>query len=86
MTWRGKFRPIIARVLEDHAGQDEAAIKRALRDAYPAQLERAYWPYRVWLDEIARQRGKRLAQEAAASVVRQRPSELGRANRRRFSR
>lgn len=54
-TWRSVARPIIARVLFETQGQDERAIRRALREAYPFG-ERRFWPYKCWLDEIARQR------------------------------
>ena len=47
---------MIAKVLADTEGLDEKAIKRALRDAYPLG-ERKYHPYKIWLDEIHRQRG-----------------------------
>jgi hypothetical protein len=54
--WRAHARPIIERVLSETAGQPEAEVKRALRDAYPFGA-RQYHPYKVWLDEIRRQRG-----------------------------
>lgn len=54
--WRQSARPIIAKVLTDTQGQPEAKIAAALRDAYPFG-ERAMWPYKIWRDEIARQRG-----------------------------
>ncbi len=59
MTWRDKFRPVISRVLKEHEGQSDAEIRKALREAWPKGEPRAYWPYRVWLDEIARQRGRK---------------------------
>jgi hypothetical protein len=54
--WRAKAREIVARVLHETQGQDEATVRRALRDAYPFGPRR-YWPYKVWLDEVQRQRG-----------------------------
>lgn len=54
-TWRDTARPIIAKVLEENAGKDEAVIKKALYDAYPFG-QRQYHPYRIWLDEIKVQR------------------------------
>jgi hypothetical protein len=61
MTWRDRFRPMIAEVLAAHAGAGEKTLRRALREAWPYTMTRggAAWPYKVWLDEIARQRGKR---------------------------
>jgi hypothetical protein len=55
MSWRDRARPIIAKVLADTKGQDEKAIKVALFNAYPFG-PREYHPYKVWLDEIRRQR------------------------------
>lgn len=54
--WREHARPIIARVLSETRGKSEAEIRTALREAYPFG-PRAYHPYKIWLDEIARQRG-----------------------------
>ena len=54
--WRNKAAPIIARVLVQTKGQGEDAIAKALYDAYPFG-ERRYHPYKVWLDEIRKQRG-----------------------------
>jgi hypothetical protein len=54
MSWRETARPIISKILNEHT--DEAAIKKALFDAYPFG-ERRYHPYKIWLDEIRRQRG-----------------------------
>lgn len=56
-AWRDKAAPIIATVLRRTAGQGEKEIAKALHDAYPFG-ERSMWPYKIWLDEIARQRGK----------------------------
>ena len=56
MTWRQKAAPIIAGVLTEHKDSDEKTLRKALRDAYPFG-ERKYFPYKVWLDEIKRQRG-----------------------------
>lgn len=53
--WRRVAAPIIAAVLEKHpeAGKEQ---EKALYDAYPFG-ERRYHPYKIWLDEIKRQRG-----------------------------
>lgn len=55
-SWPDIARPIVARILRETAGQDEAAIKAALFDGYPFG-QRNYTPYKIWLDEIRRQRG-----------------------------
>ena len=54
-TWREIAKPIIARVLQEYPG-DSNEQKAALRESYPFG-ERRYWPYKVWLDEIQRQKG-----------------------------
>lgn len=54
-TLRDECRPRIARVLEATKGQTEREIRRALREAFPWGI-RKYWPYKVWLSEIRRQR------------------------------
>lgn len=54
-TWRHSARPIIQQVLAETKGQSEAAIRKALKDAYPFG-QREYHPYKVWLDEIKKQR------------------------------
>lgn len=56
MSWRETAQPIIAKVLKDTAAKPEAEIRKALHDAYPFG-ERRYHPYKIWLDEIQRQRG-----------------------------
>jgi hypothetical protein len=59
-TWRQAAAPIIAKVLTETTGQSESAIRKALRDAFPWG-ERAMHPYKIWLDEIRRQRKKKNA-------------------------
>jgi hypothetical protein len=56
--WRRIAAPIIANVLSDNAGKPTAEVRAALRAAYPFGPRR-YHPYRIWLDEIAVQTGKR---------------------------
>jgi hypothetical protein len=58
MAWRDYARPIIQKVLKETKGLDEKEIRKALKEAYPFG-ERNYHPYKVWLDEIKVQRGKR---------------------------
>ena len=58
MSWRDTARPIIQRVLKETEGKDENEIKKALKEAYPFGM-RKYHPYKIWLDEIKIQRGKR---------------------------
>lgn len=56
MTWRDSARPLIAKALEETKGKTEQEIRKALRDAYPWG-ERRMHPYKIWCDEIKRQRG-----------------------------
>lgn len=59
MTWRDRFRPIIAGVLASNPNADEKALRQALREAWPRREPRGSWPYRIWLDEIRRQLDQR---------------------------
>lgn len=74
MSWRERARPIVARVLAATKGQDEKAIRKALREAYPFG-PRAHHPYKIWLDEVALQRG--LKHQRAAAKAQQQALELG---------
>lgn len=56
--WRAAASPIIARVLRETAGQGEEARRKALHDAYPFG-PRSHHPYKIWLDEIKRQSGRK---------------------------
>jgi hypothetical protein len=56
--WRRKAAPIIAQVLAETNGQSEKEIRAALRAAYPFG-PREHHPYRIWLDEIRVQTGRR---------------------------
>lgn len=55
-TWRNSIKPIIAEVLSENKGKDEATIRKALHDAYPYG-ERKWHPYKIWLSEIRKQLG-----------------------------
>jgi len=55
VSWRDSCAPIIRRVLAETTGSDEKAIKAALFAAYPYG-QRRHHPYKIWLDEIQRQR------------------------------
>ena len=56
--WRRLAAPIIARVLAETKGRPEAEMRAALRKAYPFGVRRHH-PYRIWLDEIRIQTGRR---------------------------
>jgi len=74
--WRRQCAPIIARVLAENAGKPEAEVRAALRAAYPFG-PREHHPYRIWLDEISRQRGRRTKPlgPSAAQGVSPRPTD-----------
>lgn len=61
-SWRDIARPIVAKVLADTAGQPELQIHLALFEAYPFG-ERRYTPYKIWRDEIRRQRHLKTTKE-----------------------
>ena len=73
-TWRDHARPIVARVLTETAGQSEEAIKKALFDAYPFGM-REYHPYKIWLDEIRVQRGKKRVDRNGHKITPYKPPE-----------
>jgi hypothetical protein len=60
--WRKTAAEVISEVL-DQCGdvvtdEDRKAMRARLREAYPFG-EKKYHPYKIWLDEIARQTGKK---------------------------
>lgn len=57
-TWRDVARPIIEKVLKECKGMDEEIVRGELRRAYPFGARRCF-PYKVWLDEIKIQMGKK---------------------------
>jgi len=57
-TTRDMCRPIIAQLLEANKGKTEKEIRKALRDGFPWP-PRKYHPYKIWLDEINVQMGRR---------------------------
>jgi hypothetical protein len=57
-NWRRYAAPIIERVLAEHAGRPEPELRQALRDAYPFGPKENH-PYKIWLDEINVQLGKK---------------------------
>lgn len=56
-TWRSTASHVIRQVLEQTKGKSAAEIRARLIAAYPFG-ERRYWPYKVWLSEVARQTGR----------------------------
>lgn len=58
-SWRTHARKVIRRVLAENAGKSEKEIRKAISDAYPFG-ERKYHPYKIWLDEVKIQTGKKV--------------------------
>lgn len=60
--WRAQAAEVISEVLDMcgplNTPEDEKAARARLREAYPFG-EKKYHPYKIWLDEIARQMGKK---------------------------
>jgi len=56
--WRQQATLVLARVLWATENATPSVRAKALRDAYPFG-ERRYWPYRVWLDQLARMTGRK---------------------------
>ena len=65
--WRERAAPIVAKILEKSKHRTPKEINAALRDAYPFG-ERKYQPYKIWLDEIQRQRGFKTAKRPLTTV------------------
>jgi len=66
-TWREDAAPIIHKVLTETAGKSETEVKAALKAAYPFG-QRSLHPYKIWLDEIKRQRGLKRGKPADAAL------------------
>lgn len=51
MSWRGNARLVIQGVIARVGFDDLAALRKAIREAYPFG-PRAHHPYKIWLDEV----------------------------------
>ena len=71
--WRKRAAPIIASVLAESKGKPEVEVSAALRAAYPFG-PREHHPYKIWLDEIQVQTGRRRV-DARAKRLQGRPAE-----------
>lgn len=80
MTWRDEARPIIASVIAEIGTSDERQLRAALRKAYPWG-PREYHPYKIWLDEIRVQLGKKtfplIRKQAGKPAASMFPSQRG---------
>lgn len=59
--WRTKAAEVISEVLDQcdwSTPENEKATRARLREAYPFGVKEHH-PYKIWLDEIARQMGKK---------------------------
>lgn len=57
-SWRDVASPIIAAVIDANPGKDRKELRKLLREAYPF-VERRYFPYKVWCDEVRIQLGEK---------------------------
>lgn len=57
--WRKRAREVIKRVLAENEGANSAQVRKAISNAYPFG-ERKYHPYKIWLDEVNIQTGKKV--------------------------
>jgi hypothetical protein len=71
-SWRDIFAPIIADVIRRIGTEDMRRLRSELRKAFPAG-ERRYWPYKVWLDEIRIQLGRKKIKQKRTTPT---PAEL----------
>ena len=51
--WRARAQAVIAKVMAAHPGVSEDVLRKRISEAYPFG-ERAYHPYKIWLDEVKR--------------------------------
>lgn len=56
--WRTHARKVIQQVLAENKGKTEKEISKAISEAYPFG-QRRYHPYKIWLDEVKVQTGKK---------------------------
>lgn len=56
--WRPYAARVISKVIKDNEDKDEKTIRKAISEAYPFG-QRAMHPYKIWLDEIKIQLGKK---------------------------
>lgn len=56
--WRAIAQDVIREVIAKVGREDEKALRKAIRDAYPFGA-RSNHPYKIWCDEVRRQIGYR---------------------------
>jgi hypothetical protein len=67
-SWREAAKAIIQEVLKETNGRTEKKIRKVLTEAYPFGA-RQYHPYKIWLDEIKVQRGKRKFNQKPSEII-----------------
>ncbi len=67
MSFRDRYRPRIAAVLEANADKSLNEKRKALRKAFP-DGPRQYHPYKIWLDEARIQLGLKRSKVKVAGV------------------
>ncbi len=72
--WRRQAREVIKKVLDDTKGADSAAIRKAISEAYPFG-ERRYHPYKIWLDEVKIQTGKKVRHPYRQPIRKPKPAD-----------
>ena len=73
--WRSRAAAVIASVIEEVGTEDEKALRKALREAYPFG-PRKFHPYKIWLDEIKIQLGKRTYGQRAMTPQRRKQLDI----------
>lgn len=54
-TWRDRFRPKIAKVIQDHPDCSVGRLRRLLRAAGDFRGDHQSWRYRMWCKEVKQQ-------------------------------
>lgn len=66
--WRIEARKAIAQALKQTEGKPQDIVMTVIRDSYPFG-ERKRYPYKIWLDEVARMTGKKAKRKSAKNEM-----------------
>lgn len=58
--WREHAAPIIRKIIQETPDKTDKEVRKLISAAYPFS-KRAYHPYKIWCDEVARQMCQRAA-------------------------
>lgn len=72
--WRTHSQEVIKKVIAENKGKSEAEIKKTISEAYPFG-ERKYHPYKIWLDEVKIQIGKKKKHPYRQPLRKQKPPD-----------